>query len=199
MGDFDTGAREIPGDPLLTRERFLMRARRILIALSSLAVIGAGLTLTPNASADSVQVQSYQRAGQSEACAAQLGETPWEAAWGADSTWHPTWERWANGGTGGWTCTRSITWAKSAPTIGCVEFENDGSFVAWVNFGSVNFLGGDALTFSDAGCSVPRGITTMEVVYATDYTEADALCESEWAGRISSKTTWMTPHVFFCT
>jgi hypothetical protein len=38
-----------------------MRARRIVTVLSSLAVVAAGLTLTPPASADSVQVQSYQR------------------------------------------------------------------------------------------------------------------------------------------
>lgn len=91
-----------------------MRARRILIAFSSLAVIAAGLTLTPSASADSVQVQSYQRASQTEACAAQPGETPWQASWGPDSSWKPSWEQWANSGTGGWTCTRSITWARSA-------------------------------------------------------------------------------------
>lgn len=91
-----------------------MRARRILIAFSSLAVIAAGLTLTPSASADSVQMQSYQRASQTEVCTAQPGETPWQASWGPDSSWKPSWEQWANSGTGGWTCTRSITWARSA-------------------------------------------------------------------------------------
>jgi hypothetical protein len=90
-----------------------MRVRQIHIAFSSLAVVAAGLTLTPSASADSVQVQSYQRASQTEACAAQPGETPWQASWGPDSSWKPSWEQWANNGTGGWTCTRSITWARS--------------------------------------------------------------------------------------
>jgi hypothetical protein len=95
-----------------------MRARRLLIALSSLALVATGLTLASSASADSVQVQSYQRASMSEACGAQLGETPWEAAWGADSSWHPTWEQWANGGTGGWTCTRSIVWSQDSTAGG---------------------------------------------------------------------------------
>jgi hypothetical protein len=69
-----------------------MRARRILITPSSLAVVAAGLTMAPSASANAehVQVQSYQRAGQSEVCAAQSGETSWQAAWGTDSSWHPT-------------------------------------------------------------------------------------------------------------
>jgi hypothetical protein len=91
-----------------------MRARRILIALSSLAVVAAALTVAPGASADLVKVESYQRAGVSEVCAAQPGETRWEEAWGADSTWHPTWEQWANGGAGGWTCTRSIRWSRDS-------------------------------------------------------------------------------------
>jgi len=91
-----------------------MCARRIVIAVSSLAVVAAGLALTPAASADSVWYQSYQRASQSEVCAAQTGETPWQASWGADSSWHPSWEQWANKGTGGWTCGRSITWANDS-------------------------------------------------------------------------------------
>jgi len=48
---------------------------------------------------------------------AQPGETPWQAAWGSDSTWKPTWEQWANQGAGGWTCTRSIVWAPDAPRV----------------------------------------------------------------------------------
>jgi hypothetical protein len=71
------------------------------------------MTLTPAASADSVQVQSYQRTSQTEACAAQPGEIPLQASWGPDSSWKPSWEQWANRSTGGWTCTRSITWARS--------------------------------------------------------------------------------------
>ncbi len=66
------------------------------------------------ASADSVWYQSYGRVSQSEACAAQVGETPWQASWGTDSSWYPSWEQWANGGNGGWTCGRSITWAKDS-------------------------------------------------------------------------------------
>ncbi len=50
---------------------------------------------------------------QTEACTAQVGETPWQASWGTDSSWYPSWDQWANGGKGGWTCGRSITWAKT--------------------------------------------------------------------------------------
>jgi hypothetical protein len=84
-----------------------------VVAMTASMLIGANI-----ASADQVQVQSYQRANQTEACAAQPGETPWQASWGPDSSWSPSWEQWANNGTGGWVCTRSITWARTpvAPT-----------------------------------------------------------------------------------
>ncbi len=90
-----------------------VRSKTFLATLSVLVVV-AGMLFGANvASADSVQYQSYQRASQSEACAAQVGETPWQASWGADSSWSPSYEMWANNGTGGWTCGRSITWAKT--------------------------------------------------------------------------------------
>jgi len=86
--------------------------------LSALVVV-AGMLFGANiAAADSIQVQGYQRASQSEACVAQVGETPWQASWGPDATWKPGWEQWANNGKGGWVCTRSITWAKTPVPAG---------------------------------------------------------------------------------
>jgi hypothetical protein len=67
--------------------------------------------------ADSVWVQSYERSSQTQACVGQAGETPWQDSWGTDSSWKPSWEMWANGGKGGWVCTRSITWARSTPSV----------------------------------------------------------------------------------
>jgi hypothetical protein len=85
-----------------------------LVAIGTAMVAVAGLLIGANsASADMVWTQSYQRSSQTEACTAQPGETPWQASWGTDSSWHPSWEQWANGGRGGWTCTRAITWARS--------------------------------------------------------------------------------------
>jgi len=90
-----------------------VRARTFLATLSVLVVVAGMLFGARVAVADSVQYQSYGRVSQSEACTAQVGETPWQASWGTDSSWYPSWEQWANGGTGGWTCGRSITWAKT--------------------------------------------------------------------------------------
>jgi hypothetical protein len=174
-----------------------MRARRILIALSSLAVVAAGLTMAPTASANSVQVQSYQRASQSEACTAQLGETPWQAAWGTDSSWHPTWERWANGGTGGWTCTRSITWAK---TIGCAKVDNtwppDG---LWLDFGSGYFMSPGAMLFADASCTQEIGPTDDSIVWADGFAQADSRCKSLLGPDTSAdQPDYATQNTFSC-
>lgn len=87
--------------------------------LSVVLGLATGLVLAlavPTASADSIQIQSYERADASEECTAQEGETPWQANWGSDSSWHPSWEQWANGGLGGPVCTRQIVWASSTPS-----------------------------------------------------------------------------------
>lgn len=88
-------------------------------ALSAAFVAGALLAggfvaaIGVPAAADSIQVQSYQRTNGDEQCAPQEGETPWQANWGSDSSWHPSWEQWANEGRGGPVCTRVIVWART--------------------------------------------------------------------------------------
>ena len=91
-----------------------VRSKTLLATLSVLVVVAGMLLGARVAVADSVWYQSYQRASQAEACAAQVGETPWQASWGADSSWYPTWEQWANSGKGDWVCSRSITWARDS-------------------------------------------------------------------------------------
>ena len=96
---------------------------RFFLAIGSSFVMVAGMLFGANiaAAADSVQVQSYQRASQTANCdSPPASMTEWRASWAnpndptSGPTWHPSWERWANNGNGGWTCTRSITWARSA-------------------------------------------------------------------------------------
>ena len=92
------------------------RVKGFLASLSALVALAGMLVGARVAAADSVWVQSYERSSQSQACVGQAGETPWQSSWGTDSSWTPSWEQWANGGKGGWTCTRSITWARSTPS-----------------------------------------------------------------------------------
>lgn len=60
-----------------------------------------------------VWVQSFERASADAPCVAPKAlDIAWQADWPADEqAWIPTWEQWANGGKGGWTCFRMITWA----------------------------------------------------------------------------------------
>ena len=85
--------------------------KSLLAFVSAVLVLAGSLAGAGAAAADSIQVQSYQRASATAACVAQPGETPWQANWGTDASWKPSWEQWANTGKGGWVCTRSITWA----------------------------------------------------------------------------------------
>jgi hypothetical protein len=109
-----------------------MRARRFVAAVVVAASASAALVLTATpASARrdpivispaipaSVWVQSFVRASADAPCVTppDLVMT-WLPNWNpADEKWIPTWEYWPNNGTGGWTCTRSITWAPGAPAV----------------------------------------------------------------------------------
>ena len=86
---------------------------RLVAGIVGLFMAVGALASANSVQADSVWVQSYERSSQTQECVAQSWETPWQASWGSDSSWKPSWEHWANGGTGGWTCTRSIVWARS--------------------------------------------------------------------------------------
>jgi len=90
-----------------------VRARFLLVVSSALVMVAGAVVGGGSATADSVWVQSYERSSQTAECESPSWETPWQASWGTDSSWKPTWEQWANDGKGGWTCTRSITWART--------------------------------------------------------------------------------------
>jgi len=94
-----------------------VRSKSLFAALSVLLMIAATLFGANVASGDEVWHQSYQRGSASEACVAQAGETPWQDSWGTNPGWSPSWEQWANSGQGGWTCTRSITWARTPVAV----------------------------------------------------------------------------------
>lgn len=88
--------------------------RGVLAGFAALLMLAATVFGANIATADPVWIQSYARASQTEVCVAQPGETEWQESWGTDSSWKPSWEQWANGGNGGWTCTRSIAWSKTS-------------------------------------------------------------------------------------
>jgi len=94
-----------------------VRARFLLVASSALVMV-AGAVLGGGSATAEVWVQSYERSSETAECESPSWETPWQASWGTDSSWKPAWEQWANDGKGGWTCTRSITWARTPAASG---------------------------------------------------------------------------------
>lgn len=149
-----------------------MGIRKILATTAMTVMVASGAVLVgaSPASADQVWNQSIGRASADAACptsdAADL-----DAGW---SEWMASWELWANDGTGGYVCSRSITWAKDSPPSGdgCVQ----GSPFEWLDF-----LGGWSLPFgsplyADVDCSVLGGTAVYDIVYATDGAEASARC-----------------------
>jgi len=124
------------------------RAKKFLATLSALVMASGMLVGAQVAMADSVWVQSYQRESADEACEAQADETPWQASWGPDASWKPSWEQWANNGKGGWVCTRSITWART-PVAG--ETSTDSYAVGDIGpGGGLVFLISDGQTYEMA-------------------------------------------------
>lgn len=89
----------------------MRRTTRIATVGSALALgFGAlGVTVVAPASADAVWHQSVGRGTAEQACP-ECSAADLETGW---SSWGATWEEWVNDGTGGWACTRSITWARS--------------------------------------------------------------------------------------
>ena len=156
-----------------------VRSKRFLATLSVLVVV-AGMLFGANvASADSVQYQSYGRASQTEACTAQVGETPWQASWGADSSWYPTWEQWANNGTGGWTCGRSITWARdsAARTYALGDVGPGGGLVFLIS-GGLRYEMAPKTWSGGSSDSSHIWTTTAAFCYASGSSTANADCQT---------------------
>jgi hypothetical protein len=155
-----------------------MNLRKVIaICASGAALCGASLLTAPSASADQTCHQSITRPS-------STGEGPTSSRSEKVNGW-TEWTRsraqWPNGGTGGWTCTRSNTWAKnagqpgeSAPEdgvgypagVGCVA---EGS--NYINFLGSWYVGAGAPVYTDSGCSRLAGSTfsNPHVVAAIGY------------------------------
>lgn len=167
---------------------------------SALIVVGLLLGGASPASAAQVWIQGVQRPSADAACPASTGPAP-QSGW-IVTDWTPSWEQWANGGTGGWTCTRSITWAKDSPaptppTVPDDEAEPEdpgdpsdppeslcfvyisGSY--WVSFASGNPIALPAsILYQNSGCTgtAIEVSGTGYIVNAPDASAAGVLCGS---------------------
>lgn len=94
-----------------------MKVARTAAALSGVAVVGCALVAgaSPASAGSTAWVQAIERFSAEAACptSAATGPAP-QSGW-VVTEWAPSWEAWANGGRGGWTCTRTILWGRSSP------------------------------------------------------------------------------------
>ena len=164
-----------------------VRSRKFLAALSALAAVAAMLLGANVASGDEVWNQSYQRASQSEECVAQPGETPWQTSWGTDSSWKPSWAKWANEGQGGWVCDRSITWARtpvaagssSTVTYALGDIGPGGGLVFLISGGLTYEMARKDWGVGSAIDPAKAWTTTAPFCYASGSDTANANCETD--------------------
>jgi hypothetical protein len=158
-----------------------MRTRRIMATAAATVLVAVagmltGATSASAADTDQIWYQSVGSPSQDAPCpesdAADLakGWTPWVKGY----------EDWPNDGKGGWTCGRSILWAKGSPAPSSGDYPSIGCALADIAY--YDFLGGwslPALTggFSDAACTNPTSAyLAVPAVYAPVGWDASDLC-----------------------
>ena len=187
----------LPGTPAKGINVITTLTRRLAVAAAAGALLaGAGMAFASPASADQVWYQSIGRASATAECPASSADDQ-SAGW---SSWGASWEQWNNSGKGGFVCSRSITWAKEATGVGCLQAQRDGGgFDAfWLNFGDGFFSPRDSDVFIDPQCSSAVGSSDYNVVYAADLGQATQLCAAVLPGTEAFIPDWGTANVFYC-
>jgi hypothetical protein len=178
-----------------------MRMRQVLAAAGAMVLVAGGLTLAGAVpvSADQIWHQSIGRAGATATCP-DPSDGDLMAGW---SKWGASWEQWENDGNGGFTCTRSIAWAKNSAVPNSLPAHPSAECVFFYSGQYANFLGGWYLSvgqvFANADCSTPIG-SHSRIVYAPAGYDAVALCEEALAPLVDLVV--MGPygdHIYSCT
>ena len=174
------------------------RPRVLAIAAVVMPVVAAGLLTAPSAHADQVWYQSVERSSSASIC--QLSSvTDIAIGW---NNWSGSWEQWANGGRGGWTCTRNLIWARNSiepipiSGAGCVLANQQN--VTYADFGSGDFLASNAPVYSDSRCTTTNSFYIPQLVYATTYAAADAICIARVTGTNASIQSWTATNIYTC-
>jgi len=158
-----------------------MPVNRIRVAVVALSVAAAGLLVTPVVSADEIWYQSVGRASATATCQ-DSSATELAAGW---TVWRPIWEQWMNRGTGGFTCSRALTWAKSSPAsggggggaAGCQQITLGP--IKYASFGANNFIAANSPTYTSASCTGSSTADSDNLAYASSQANADAICVAQ--------------------
>ena len=167
---------------------------------ASLITAIAGLGLAVPAHADQIWYQSVQRSSASSTCEVS---SVIDIAQGWNN-WSGSWEQWANGGRGGWTCTRNVTWARSSiesPTssgAGCVLVDTGGGGI-YADFGGQFFWVAGGQAFRNSSCTVLSSvIITSDLAFATSLLAADPICEAQFGRGIYAQDQGYATNVYVC-
>jgi hypothetical protein len=170
--------------------------RRTMIAMASLGVALGAIGIAPMVSADQVWHQAFGRTSANSTCPNPSAEDV-ASGW---TQWAASWEQWPNGGNGGYTCTRSITWAQDSTGAGCAQVQMNINQVTalWGNFGNGYFLPYQSTSFIDQACSVSSGYWNADIVFATDHTLAAQRCAAAVPGTVASRLNFLAPNIYIC-
>ena len=169
-------------------------SRVVTVAASAILVALVGGADAAPAGADQVWHQAIGRPSHDGACPRSTSEEL-AAGW---SEWRPSWGHWMNDGAGGWTCERSITWAREsepqnvngsgAPGPGTEPAVNCQHVILnyYLDFGAGWALpNGSPVWFNSACLGLPNDTLSQSggagFVYAPDGSaQAAARCAEEW-------------------
>ena len=164
----------------------MKRIARLLVLITAIAA--ATLMVPSPASADSVWHQSVGRSSSSAPCPSDDFGTPWQSHWNPlERTWRPSWGAWPNGGRGGYTCDRAITWARSPYPVGYCQ----GAGSTYYQFGGGwtlnsirNFV--PLTVYSNGNCTGGSASGLYEIiVYAPAGFSPSALCTEATGYQVS--------------
>lgn len=178
-----------------------MKRSQMAAGLVAPALMAAGVALAAPASADQVWHQSVQRESAEATCPTSTS-TELDAGW---TPWSPSWELWPNSGSGGWTCTRSIVWARdSSGGPGCLQWSaaEEGRAARYRQFGGSWSSPATAPLWTNSSCfGEPSTATDWPAVYAPPGTDPSARCAEAFpATPVAFVPSWRPdPNVYACT
>ena len=183
-----------------------MRGTRIVVAVA-LTLAATLAVAAPAAQARSSWFQSIGRSSAAAPCPNASFGTPWQANWDpSEQHWRPSYGQWMNGGRGGWTCDRTITWDPQTryPSAGCVAYV-DGSGTSFVNFGG-GWSVGTGPRYTDAACTSllawgnPSRTDPIDLffVYAPAGFDASALCREAFPAETGIVSAAGSAGEYFC-
>ena len=179
----------------LSEKKF--RSRMLATAAAILPVVSAGLLAAPSAQADQIWYQSVGRTTANSSCqestAADLA-----AGW---TQWSSSWERWINAGAGGYTCSRSIVWAKDSASsqvgpAGCTPLYDSLTGLS-VDFATSNYLPYGSTVYNEATCATVTSSINRGIAYGATQAEAQALCRLN-EGLDAAYQQTMNPNIYAC-